>query len=138
MQCPKCKSTQKVKSGIVRELQRYKCKDCGCNYTQSFEANFEKEDKRRLALAMYLEGLGFRSIARLLGVSHVAVLKWIRKYGEQLDEIRNPRPTRVMELDEMHSYVSFKKTIDGYGLVLIETPKNTLISLLETEVPKQD
>ena len=35
-----------------------------------------------------------------------------------------------MELDEVHSYVGHKKTIDGYGWVLIETPKNTLISLL--------
>ena len=59
----------------------------------------------------------------------------MRKYGNQLEKIRNPHPTKMMELDEVHSYVGHKKTIDGYGLVLIETP---LISLLGTEAQKRD
>ncbi len=138
MVCPKCQSDRKVKNGVVRALQRYKCKDCGCNYTVSFEVYLEKEKKRRFALSLYLEGLGFHSIARLLGVSHVSVLNWIRKYGHQLEEIRNPRPARIMELDEVHSYIGHKKTTDGFGLVLIEKPSSTLISLLGTEVQKQD
>ncbi len=138
MICPKCQSVNKVRNGIVRDAQRYKCKDCGCNYTLGFEDYFEKEKKRRFALSMYLEGLGFHSIARLLGVSHVAVLNWIRKYGNQLEDIRNPRPAKILELDEIHSYVGHKKTTDGFGLVLIEKPSNTLISLLGTEVQKQD
>jgi transposase len=103
----------------------------------SFEQNFQKEKKRRFALSMYLEGLGFHSIGRHLGVSHVCVLNWIRKYGSQLVKIRNPRPAKIIELDEMHSYVGHKKTTDGYGLVLIEKPASTWISLLETEVQKQ-
>ncbi len=137
MICPKCQSDNKVKNGVVRELQRYKCKDCGCNYTVGFEDYAEKEKKRRFALSLYLEGLGFHSIARLLGVSHVSVLNWIRKYGNRLEEIRNPRPAKVMELDEVHSYVGHKKTIDGFGLVLIEKPSSTLILLLGTEVQEQ-
>jgi hypothetical protein len=58
---------------------------------------------------MYLEGLGFHSIGRLLGVSHVSVLNWIRKYGSQLVEIRNPHPAKIVELDEIHSYLGHKK-----------------------------
>ena len=138
MICPKCQSTKKVKNGVVREAQRYKCRECGCNYTIGFDECLAKEKKRRFALSLYLEGLGFHSIGRLLGVSHVAVLKWVRKYGNQLEKIRNPHPTKMMELDEVHSYVGHKKTIDGYGLVLIETPKSTLISLLGTEAQKRD
>jgi insertion element IS1 protein InsB len=57
---------------------------------------------------MYLEGLGFHYTARLLGVSHVSVINWARKYGEGLESIRNPRPCKVMELDEMHSYTGHK------------------------------
>ncbi len=96
MTCPKCQSNNKVKNGVVRAQQRYKCKDCGCNYTLGFEDYLEKEKKHRFALSMYLEGLGFHSIAHLLGVSHVSVLNWIRKYGNELDKIRNPRPTKIM------------------------------------------
>lgn len=41
-------------------------------------------EKRFEALKLYLEGLGFKSIGRILGVSNVTVLKWIRSMGEKL------------------------------------------------------
>ena len=31
--CPKCGRKEKVKNEFMREKQRYKCKNCGCNYT---------------------------------------------------------------------------------------------------------
>jgi transposase-like protein len=58
---------------------------------------------------MYQEGLGFHSIARLLQVSHVTVMNWVKKYGAELSGIRNVKPVRVMELDEMHTYIGRKK-----------------------------
>ena len=137
MMCPKCQSENRVKNGIVRTLQRYKCKECGCNYTVCFNVLSEKEKRRRFALTMYLEGLGFHSISRSLGVSHVSVINWIRKYGQQLAQIRNPRSAQIVEMDEMHSYIGHKKNFDGFGLVLIETPENSLISLSGTEVQRQ-
>ncbi len=137
MQYPKCKPKKKSKNGIVKGIQRYKCKDCGCNYTLRHSAVLEKEKRLRFALSMYLEGLGFHSIGRLLGVSHVSVINWIRKYGKELSSIRNPCPAKIIEMYEIHSYVGDKNTIGGFGLVLIENPRNTLISLLETEVQKQ-
>ena len=54
---------------------------------------------------MYFEGLGFHSITRLLGVGHASVINWVKKYDNQLIGIRNPRLCRLMELDEMHSYI---------------------------------
>ncbi|MDR3235337.1 MAG: hypothetical protein LBT48_01225 [Prevotellaceae bacterium] len=86
---------------------------------------------------MYLEGLGFHSIARLLQVSHVTVINWVKKYGSDLSGIRNVKPVRVMELDEMHTYIGRKKTTNGSGLVLIERQENTLISLSATEAQPQ-
>ena len=38
---------------------------------------------KKLALQLYLVGFGFRSIGRVLGVSNVTVLNWIRAFGEQ-------------------------------------------------------
>jgi transposase-like protein len=109
MRCPKCQSEHSVKSGIVRCRQRYKCKSCGFNYTFDYSHFAEKEKRRRFGLSMYLEGLGFHSIGRLLNVSHVAVQKWVKKYGSELKQIRNPKPVRVIELDELHTYVGSKK-----------------------------
>jgi hypothetical protein len=86
---------------------------------------------------MYLEGLGFRSIGRILGVSHVAVYYWIRKFGAKIETVRNDNPVQVMELDELHTYVGHKKTGDGFGLVLVETTDNTLISRSVIEAQEQ-
>jgi transposase-like protein len=137
MNCPKCQSENKVKNGVVRNRQRYKCKDCGTNYTFDYSYFAEKEKKRRFGLSMYLEGLGFSSIGRLLNVSHVTVLNWVKKYGGELKQVGNPKPVRVMELDELHTYVGSKKITNGSGLLLIEKQENTLISFWETEGQKQ-
>lgn len=133
MRCPKCSSDNNVKNGIVRNLQRYKCKECQYNYTVEKKSTSVESSVRRLALMMYLEGLGFNSIGRLVGVSHVAVIKWVRKYGRSLDSVKNAQPVSIVEADEMHSYIGSKKTIVGYGLQLIEMPEKTLVSLLGTE-----
>ena len=73
-----------------------------------------------MALSLCLEGLGFRSIGRLLGFSHVAVYKWIRAFGEKVESVRATQPAQIVELDEMRSYVGRKKTIAGSGLLLID------------------
>ena len=86
---------------------------------------------------LYLEGLGFHSIGRLLHVSHVSVINWIKKYGKQLEPLKNDKPVNIVELDELHTYLGSKKTTVGFGLQLIEKQGNTLISLLETEAQKQ-
>jgi transposase len=138
MNCPKCKSEKKVKNGVLKGVQRFKCKDCGFNYTVEYKSTAKPIDTKKFGLMLYLEGLGFQSISRLLNVSHVAVIKWIKKYGEQLKELKTDKPIKIIELDEMHSYLGSKKTIDGFGLLLIERADVSLISLLGTEVRQQE
>jgi transposase-like protein len=72
--CPKCGRKEKVKNGFMRRKQRYKCKNCGCNYTGG--RNGYPEDVKQKAIKYYLEGNGFRRIERLLHVSHVSVINW--------------------------------------------------------------
>jgi len=137
MKCTKCNSENKVKNGIIKGIQRYKCKECGFNYTVELKSTAKPLEIRKFGLMLYLEGLGLQSISRLLNVSHVAVIKWIKKYGEQLKELKTDKPVRIIELDEIHSYIGTKKTIDGFGLLLIEQEDVSLISLLGTEVQKR-
>ena len=126
--CPKCKSTDRVKNGHIKGRPRFRCKECGYDYTVIQKSTSVPIDKKRLALQMYLEGLGFNSIGRLLNVSHVAVLKWIKRYGQQEAELRSDKEIEIMEMDEMHSYIGSKKTTVGSGLLLIEMGTNSSIS----------
>ena len=48
------------------------------HYTVSKRSGEKHPETRQLALDMYLEGLGFRVIGRLLNVSHTAVFGWVR------------------------------------------------------------
>jgi transposase len=90
--------------------QRYKCKDCGCNYTQSSRYRISAE-KRKEAIRLYLEGVGFRGIARLTGISHVTVMRWVKALAGRIDADMAWQDKRVaiMELDEMWHFVGKKK-----------------------------
>ena len=33
--CKRCQATDYVKNGIVRGLQRYRCRNCSCNFTST-------------------------------------------------------------------------------------------------------
>jgi len=99
MDCPKCKSSNWIKNGFVNEIQRYKCKECAYNYTVIQKSTAKSASERHLGLKMYLEGLGFRSIGRVLGVSHSSVMKWIKKYGEQLEDSKDETPVSTVEMD---------------------------------------
>ena len=94
--CPKCGRTEKVKNGFNRGKQRYKCKNCGCNYTGT--KNGYPDEVKQEAIRYYLEGIGFRRIERLLKVSHVSVINWVRKAACQIrkdEKIKTPIKTDV-------------------------------------------
>ena len=87
---------------------------------------------RRLAFQMYLEGLGFRAICRILRISYGTVYQWIKKRGGQFELPTRNEEIAVVELDEMHTYVGSKKTTAGYGLLLIDMEKDSSTSVLAT------
>lgn len=138
MDCPRCSSNQYNKDGFVKGVQRYKCKECNYKYTVEFKSTAKPKSMKRQALHLYLEGLGFRSIGRFLGVSNVSVLNWIRSFGEEVASLRTEQESiEMVELDEMHSFIGSKKTTAGFGLLLIELAKDSSISLLAIEETKQ-
>ncbi|GHT18790.1 hypothetical protein FACS189429_5770 [Bacteroidia bacterium] len=93
---------------------------------------------KKQVLHLYLEGLGFRSIGRFLGVSNVSVLNWIRSFGKEVQSLNaESQEIEMVETDEMHSYIGQKKTTVGYGLLLIDMVKDSSISLLATEATQQ-
>ena len=77
--CKRCGGTETHKNGMMNGKQRYRCKSCGFNFTTGFRG--KPIELRQRALQLYLEGLGFRAIGRILGVSNVTVLNWVRAYG---------------------------------------------------------
>ena len=118
MTCPHCRSAVRTKNGFVRDKQRYKCKDCGCNYTCS-SLSRTPLDIRIECIRLYLEGMGFRGISRITGVPHTTVMRWVKKLGDDIERFRpqsgEVEPVSVMELDEMWHFVQKKRTNAGSG-----------------------
>jgi hypothetical protein len=83
-------------------------------------------------LQLYLEGLGFRSIGRFLECNHVAVCNWIKAHGGSIEAIRSTAGVEVVEPDEMHTFAGSKKTMAGYGLLLIDMGNASSTAKTET------
>ncbi|AEH60926.1 Insertion element protein [Methanosalsum zhilinae DSM 4017] len=111
MNCPRCKSADHKKNGRIGGRQHYKCNDCGYNYSVEIKSTTNPMSVKRQALQLYLEGLGFRSIGRFLGVNHVSVQKWIKKFGQDIENIKSENEISIVELDEMHTYIGNKKIL---------------------------
>ena len=138
MNCPKCSSDSKVKAGFIDGKQRYKCRSCNYHFSVTLKSTAKPKSLKKQALQLYLEGLGFRSIGRLLGVSNVSVLNWIRSFGEEISTLQErDAPVEFVELDEMHSCIKNKKTTVGFGLLLIAIGKSSSTSLLATKAQCQ-
>ena len=141
MNCPKCKSEGYVKNGHALGKQRYKCKACGCGFTQSHKRGATFEIKLQ-ALRLYLEGMGFRGIGRVLKVSNVAVLNWIRFFGKSMKAYVNTqlpddiRHIDIIEMDEMWHFTRKKNESSGSGSLLKVIHKKSLDSRWAVGVKK--
>jgi transposase-like protein len=124
MDCPKCKNKNHVKDGIANGRQRYKCKECRFRYTVERKSDVKTSDTKRLALEMYLEGLGFRSIGRILKISYGTVYVWVKDWRTKMSIPRREVSVETVELDKLLAYVESQKDTFHYGLLLIDLDKN--------------
>lgn len=115
MECKRCKQTEVRKAGQVRGLQRYVCRSCGYYFTLT-PLRGKSQQEKLLALHLYASGLSLRKIGKFIGVSQVAVQKWVQILVPQLCPKLEPEgQVIIMELDEMWHYIKKKKTSSGSG-----------------------
>jgi transposase-like protein len=111
MDCPRCNNKQRCKDGIVGGRQRYQCKSCRFRYTVSHKSDVKPLSIKRKALQLYLEGLGFRAIGRILEISYGTVYQWVKAYGSEVSLPKSKDQIEVVEMDEIHTYVGSKKLL---------------------------
>lgn len=59
---------------------------------------------------MYVDGLNFRRIGRLLGVHHQTVINWVNDAAARVPSvIPSPSDPETVELDELYTFVQQKK-----------------------------
>ena len=58
---------------------------------------------------MYVDGINYRRIGRLLNVSHVSVINWVKAFAAQLPDAPLPEELHTIELDELFTFIETKK-----------------------------
>ncbi len=130
MRCGKCGSKHTVKAGFNHGKQRYKCKECGRQFTQNQDKNAVN---RAFALYLYVIGLSMNAIARMLKVAPSTVLYWVKNFALKVYDKPTPEGDVTVELDEMWHFLGSKKIKFGSGRHIAALPVSWLIGNAETE-----
>ncbi len=115
LRCKGCGSEEQTKNGFMRGKQRYRCKGCGLNFTDTPPRGLPFQLKVTATL-LYVSGLSMNRTAKLLGVSTPSVMTWIEQFAK--DHAPKPEPAGralVIELDEMWHYLKKSPASSGCG-----------------------
>ena len=115
LRCKRCGGAEQIKNGLMRGQQRYRCKACGLNFTDTPPRGMPLRVKVT-AVLLYLSGLSMNRTAKLLGVSTPSVMTRIERFAEAYAQKPEPEGRAVVvELDEMWHYLKKSRTSSGSG-----------------------
>ncbi len=115
LRCKRCGAEEHVRNGLTRGRQRYRCKACGLNFTDTPPRGMPLATKVTAVLP-YLSGLSMNRTAKLLGVSTPSVMAWIEQLAKTYAQKPEPEGRAVVvELDEMWHYLKKSGTSSGPG-----------------------
>lgn len=135
MKCRKCGSGESVKNGWHLGRQRYKCKECGFQYTREHPKGKSVEIKC-LAVILYVNGLSFRAIAKIVCASPKAVYDWVKAFGlETSEKPKSPNPV-IVDLDAIRHSLSTEKAESAYDKHLVALQVNSLADRVEIVLAK--
>ncbi len=115
LHCKRCGSEEYVKNGRMRGKQRFLCKACGLNFTDT-PARGKPLAMKAAAVLLYVSGLSMNRTAKLLGVSTPTVQAWLEQFAQTYAQKPEPEGRAVViELDEMWHYLKKSPSHSGSG-----------------------
>ena len=115
LRCKACGSEEQVKNGFMRGKQRYRCKACGLNFTDT-PPRGKPLALKVTAVLLYVSGLSMNRTAKLLGVSTPTVQDWLERFAQAYAHKPEPEGRAlVIELDEMWHYLKKSQSHSGSG-----------------------
>ena len=122
LRCKACGSGEHVQNGLMRGKQRYRCKACGLNFTDT-PLPGKPLAMKVTAVLLYVSGLSMNRTAKLLGVSTPTIQAWIEQFAKVYAQKPAPEGRAVViELDEMWHYLKKSRTSSGSGRLGIVLP----------------
>lgn len=104
--CPHCHSNHIVKIGKLSGNQRFKCKDCGKNFTITTNTVFQSTKKSLSVWYKYIDlmskKLSLREIAKELNINLKTAFYWRHKILNALKSDDNIQMSGIIEADETY------------------------------------
>jgi transposase-like protein len=130
MQCPRCLNKKIVKSGFIKEKQRFKCSDCGYNFTVNKLGKQIDPYFIVKALQLYLEGLSYREIERIIGVNNVTIANWVKHFGVKKPFNKKQKPNyKILNSNQLETY--FKENTATANQAFLITPIGDKFMLIQ-------
>ena len=99
----------------MRSKQRYRCKACGLNFTDT-PARGKPLAMKATAVLLYVSGLSLNRTAKLLKVSTPTIQAWLEQFAAAYAQKPEPEGRAVViELDEMWHYLKKSPNRSGSG-----------------------
>lgn len=128
MTCPDCPRHKVVKNGHRQGKQSYLCRECGRQFRENPQPPGYSAEVKDLCVKMSLNGMGFRGIERVTGISHNSVINWVRQAETEIPD-ENYEIPETAQIDErvcgqilcpqisheLQTFVGSKKTRSGSG-----------------------
>ena len=115
LRCKRCGSEEQVKNGLMRSKQRYRCKACGLNFTDT-PARGKPLAMKATAVLLYVSGLSMNRTAKVLGVSAPTIQAWLEQFAAAYAPKPEPEGRAVViELDEMWHDLKRSPSRSGSG-----------------------
>ena len=101
--------------GLMRGKQRYLCKACGLNFTNT-PAPGKPLAMKATAVLLYVSGLSMNRTGKILGVSTPTIQAWLEQFAKTYAQKPEPEGRAVViELDEMWHYLKKSPSPCGSG-----------------------
>ena len=105
LRCKRCGGEEHVKNGLMRGQQRYLCKGCGLNFTDT-PPRGKPLALKAAAVLLYVSGPSMNRSAKLRGVSPPTIPVWLEPFAAAYAQKPDPEGgAGVIERDERGHYL---------------------------------
>ena len=115
LRCKRCGGGEHTKNGRMRGKQRYRCRACGLNFTDT-PPRGKPLALKVTAVLLYVSGLSTNRTAKLLGVSTPSVQAWIEQSSPRLTARSPSRRAGPWSSSWMRCGTTSKKARQALGL----------------------
>jgi insertion element IS1 protein InsB len=108
MKCKHCFSQDVIKKGNRKSVRQFFCKVCKKYFREKYAIRRMDTEMDKYLVRLHREGMGTRSMARIIGISHTTVMNTKLRLAAVIPE-PELQHGQVYQVDELSTFIAWKK-----------------------------